>query len=115
MVSTLYSFLDLFWIPVALAIVWPRQRVVAVCFILLCALSLRLQIELMHSTGFDRGFTGWMATDLYTRGLIVYGVFTALYVWMLRRSRHSRWPILISASIVIFLAAFCVSLLVLAI
>ena len=109
------NFIDLIWIPVALVVVAPRQRVWAVLFVLLCALSMRLQIELMVDAGYGKGFTLLLDSDVKTRATLIYGIFTALYLALVYFSPRTPWAVLLSASIVIYITAFTVSMCMMAI
>jgi len=109
------DWIDVIWLPIAYYVANKRQRPWAIAFVLLCMLSLRLQIEAIHSTGFTNGFTKIFSGDVKLRGTAVYAVFCALYMMMLHYSPRSFWSVLLSASIVVYITAFCISMLVMAI
>lgn len=108
--TLIVNWIDLIWLPIACAVATPRQRPWAIAFMILCAISMRLQIDLIHSTGFKSGFTQFFTGDVKLRATLIYGIFCALYLLMLHYSPRSPWPVLLSASIVVYVAAFCISL-----
>lgn len=110
--QTLYHYMDLLWIPVALLLMEKGKRLFTCGFVLSCALLLRLQVELMESIGFHKGFFGLLKGDVFSRGLIVYGLFTLIFLLLAYFSPGSDKNIHIAASITIFFAAFCISTLV---
>lgn len=103
------GWLDAFWLPIAVLVVHKGQKWKAAAFVLLCMLVFRLQMEIMDSTGFQTGFTGLVKMSLYHRGLIVYGIFTLLYLILSRLSPYTKGIIYIAASLSIFFMAFFVS------
>ena len=103
------GWLDAFWLPIAVLVVHKGQRGKAAVFVLLCMVVFRLQMEIMDSTGFRAGFTGFFKMSLYHRGLIVYGIFTLLYLILSRLSPYTRGIIYVAASLSIFFMAFFVS------
>lgn len=102
-------WLLLFWIPVALFIVHKGQRLKSSGFILLLALLLNLQIDLMHSTGFAKGFTGFIKMDLEQRGLIVHSIFIALFLLLSYLSPRTKGAIYLAASLSLFFMSFFIS------
>ena len=103
------EWLDAVWIPVAALVVHKGQKLKAVAFVVLCMMVMRLQIEIVESTGFRKGFTGLMDASLYHRGLIVYGVFITIYLLLSYFSPYTKGVIYLAASISIFFMAFLVS------
>jgi hypothetical protein len=85
------------------------QRLKAFGFAVLCVLTLRLQVEIVESTGFKHGFTGFWQTPLLTRGFMSYGIFMALYLLLSYWSPYTKGVIYLAASISIFFMAFMVS------
>lgn len=106
------NWLDAIWLPVAAVVVHKGQKLKALVFIIVCMLTMRLQIEIIQSTGFKSGFTGLWNASLYHRGLIVYAVFTTLYLLLSYFSPYTRGVIYLAASISIFFMAFVASSLV---
>lgn len=103
------GWLDAVWIPVALLVVHKGQKLKAAAFVGLCMLVMRLQIEIVESTGFSKGFTRLMESSLYHRGLVVYGAFITIYLLLSYFSPYTRGVIYLAASISIFFMAFLVS------
>lgn len=109
------NWVDLVWFPVAGFAVTRRQRPYALFFVLCCALTLRLQSDLMHAIGFDTGLTQMMPMDVRARGLLIYGIFTVLYLTLMHFSRRQPGSVLLSTTIAIFTAAFILSMTLMAI
>jgi len=103
------SWLDLLWLPVAALIVHKGQKLKALFFVGLCIACLRLQMEIMASTGYNFGFTGFMHMSSFHRGLIVYSFFIAGYLLLSYFSPYTRGPIYLAASLSIFFMAFVTS------
>lgn len=108
----LFNHIDLLWVPVALLCLHKGQRLKAVLFVLACAFIMRLQIELMESIGYDDGFLRWIDASLYIRGLITYSLFILGFFILSSFSPRTDSFVYVAASITIFIAAFCVSSLV---
>ncbi len=115
MISLLYQWIDLLWLPVALVTVHKGQRILAVAFMLACILSMRAQVELMHSFGKPGGFTGLLEAGAYERGLVVYGIVFALFLILAYFSPHTKGVIFLAATLTIYIISFCLSMLVMAI
>lgn len=105
----IYEWVDLLWLPIALLVVHKGQRVEAGAFVLICILVMRLQIEILESTGFSKGFTGLLDSSVYNRGLVVYGIFIMLYLVLSYFSPRTRGAIYLAASLSIFFMAFVAS------
>ncbi len=116
MSALFYTFLnhyaDAAWIPLAALVVNRGQRLKVIGFILLCMLVMRLQIEIVQSTGFAKGFTGWIDMSLYHRGLITYGFFIGLFLILSIFSPMTRGPVYLAACLSIFFMAFVTSFVV---
>ncbi len=110
--QALYNHIDLLWVPVALLCLHKGQRLKAVLFVLACAFVMRLQIELMQSIGYGKGFFRFIDAPLYVRGLVTYSVFILGFFILSHFSPRTDSFVYIAASITIFIAAFCVSTLV---
>ncbi len=103
------GWLDLLWLPVAAAIVHRGQKLKALFFVAVCIATLRLQMEIMESTGFTKGFTGWFEMSSFQRGMIVYGIFIGLYLLLSYLSPYTKGPIYLAASLSIYFMAFTAS------
>ncbi len=104
------NWLDLLWIPAALLALHQGQRLKACLFVLACAIMLRLQIQLMQEIGYPTGFFDVLQNDLYTRGLITYSAFILVFFLLSYASPKVDKFVFVAASITTFIAAFCVSL-----
>lgn len=110
------NFIDLIWVPVAWLVVHRHQRVWAIFFVLLCAITMRLQIELVYSTGSQNGFIPFLFdSDVKLRGTLIYGIFCALFLLLMYASPRSPWSVLLSAALAIYFMAFSISLIVMAV
>lgn len=107
--QTLFQWIDLLWLPVAMLVVHPGQRLMAGGFALACALLMRLQVELMQEIGYPRGFLPILQSDLFNRGLITYGIFLLAFLLMSYYSKETDRFVYMAASITILTIAFCVS------
>jgi hypothetical protein len=108
----IFQYLDALWLLVALLIVKPHQRLWACGFFILCMIMMRMQIELMASTGFTRGFLGLLPYDARTRGLAVYSLAYVIYLVLVLFSPYARGTLLMAASISVFFAALFTSMIV---
>lgn len=115
MLSFLYQWIDLLWLPVALVTVHKGQRVLVVAFMLVCILTLRVQVELMHSFGKPGGFTGLLESGAYERGLVTYGIVFALFLILAYFSPRTQGVVFLAATLTIYILTFCLSMLVMAI
>ena len=106
------SWVDVVWVPVAAVAVHKGQRLKAMAFVILCMSVMRLQIGIIQSTGFDKGFSGFWDASLYHRGLVTYGVFIMLFLVLSYYSPYTKGVIYLAASISIFFMAFTVSSLI---
>ncbi len=102
-------WLDLFWIPVALIVVHPEQRIKAVIFIACCVFMLRLQVQMMQEIGFEGGFLHWWDWPILYRGMAGYGIGIIFYLITAWFSPKSDPFVMIAASITVFIASFCVT------
>ena len=114
MSSLLYQWMDLLWLPVALVAVHKGQRLNTAAFILICIMTLRAQIELMQSMGHPNGIVGLLHSGAYERGLVVYGIIFALFLVLAYFSPNTRGIIYFAATLSIYIFAFCISMLVMA-
>jgi hypothetical protein len=106
------QYIDLIWLPVMLLVVHKKQRLMVGGLFLACALMMRLQVELIESTGFSSGFLPLLESSAQTRGFMVYSVFYMLYVILAIFSAGTKPIVFMAASITIFFAAMVVSMIV---
>lgn len=111
MLSIIYQWIDLIWIPVALLFTRPGQRLLACGFVIVCVLTLRTQIELMESIHKGAGLLGWLDLGLYERGLIIYGFLIALFLILAHFSPNTKGVIFLAASLTLYILGFCASML----
>jgi len=109
------QYIDLIWLPVGLLAVHKHHRAWAAGFFIGCMVMMRLQAELMVSTGFTDGFTGWWDMDVHSRGQITYSIFYVLYIALAIYSPGTKGTIFMAASISIFFAALFTSMIVMVI
>lgn len=107
--SLTQDWLLLIWIPVAVVIVHKGQRLKIGAFIIVISILLRLQVELVQSTGFAKGFTGLIDMSLEKRGLIVHSIFIALFLLLSYLSPNTKGAIYLAASLSLFFMSFFLS------
>lgn len=107
--QTLFSYIDLLWVPVAALCAHGAQKIKAVFFVLICAGMLRLQVQFMNEMGFPEGIFKLWALPLFTRGLLTYSVFILFFMVLTYYSPRVNGFVYLAASISVFFAAFCVS------
>lgn len=108
------DWIDFLWIPVAVFVVKGTNKMFALMFVMLCIIFLRLQVELIDSTGFSTGLTGKIDTPPYIRGLITYSVCIALFLMLSCFSNRTHSYVYIAATISIFVFVFVLSLVIMA-
>ena len=102
------------WLPVAALAVNKRHWLLTGGFIAACILSLRLQIEMMESFNYPHGILGLMDAPLFQRGLITYGVIIALFLLLAHFSPRTRPIVFMSAALSVYIIAFCISTIIMA-
>lgn len=112
MSQLIYQWIDLIWLPIGWFSVARQHRLKVIIFVLACAITMRTQIELVQSTGFNSGFLPLMDSPLYTRGLIIYSVMIALFLLLAHYSPRTRNIVFFTASLSIYIFAFCVSMVI---
>jgi hypothetical protein len=101
--------IDLLWLIVAPLMVYKGQKLKALAFVLVCVLTLRLQVEIVQSTGFAQGFTGLWDMVLLVRGQIIYSLFIFVFLVLSFYSPATKGAIYLAACLSIFFMAFFVS------
>lgn len=105
----LLQWIDIIWLPLALAVVHKEQRGWALSVIACGIVMMHMQVELIESTGFPRGYLGLLSSEVHNRGLVVYSVFYALYLVLAYYSPGSRGAVFMAASLSVFFMAFFTS------
>lgn len=105
-------WVDVIWLPLAWFVVNKEQRWLALGTIAGCMVMMRLEAELIESTGFSHGMLPFLDSPVYDRGLVVYSVFYVLYLILAYYSPGSRSWVFTAASISIFFMASIVSIFV---
>ncbi len=109
------QYIDVLWLPIGLLALHKDHRAWAAAFFIGCMVMMRLQVELMVSTGFAGGFTGWWNMDVLSRGQITYSIFYVAYIVLAIYSPGTKGTIFMAASISIFFAALFTSMIVMVI
>jgi len=112
--GVVYSYLDFLWLPVAWFVVSKRHRWYGVAFVFTCLVTLRTQVELMTSTGYETGFLPIMHSHIYPRGMIVWSVIIALFLLLAHFSPRTKDIIFFAAALSTYVLAFCLSMLLMA-
>ncbi|MGE4313390.1 MAG: hypothetical protein AB7E85_03865 [Pseudobdellovibrionaceae bacterium] len=108
-------FADAAFLPIAALMARKGHKIFACLFVLSCMITLRLQRDMIYSTGHFQGFTGWLSSDVFYRGMIVYAAFISLFMVLSYYSPGTRWSVYIAASLSIFFMAFVASTVMMAI
>jgi hypothetical protein len=107
-----YQWIDLLWVPIALAMTHRGHRLMGVIFVLACVGTLRLQVEIMDSIGFSNGIMGLLHADAFRRGLIVWSILIAFFLLLARLSPGAFYAVFMAAALTIYFLAFTVSMLI---
>lgn len=110
----IYHSLDFLWLPAAWFAVPKVHRWNSVVFVLACLFTLRAQVALMESTGYDRGFTPFMQIPAWPRADIIYSMVIAGFLVLARFSPRTGKMIFFAAALNIYILSFCVSMLLMA-
>ncbi|MCC6598734.1 MAG: hypothetical protein IT559_08095 [Alphaproteobacteria bacterium] len=110
--SFLLQWIDLIWLPLAFFVSQKHQRLWVMSFFISCMFMMRLQAELVESTGHPNGFLNITSIDVLTRGIMVYSLFYAIYLVLLLFSPYSKGVMLMAASLSLFFTALFTSMIV---
>ncbi|PJB71370.1 MAG: hypothetical protein CO093_05320 [Alphaproteobacteria bacterium CG_4_9_14_3_um_filter_47_13] len=110
--ALIYQWIDLIWLPIGWFAVPKQHRFKTLAFIITCILTLRTQVELVESTGFNTGFLPFLDTPVYMRGLIIYSILIAFFLVLAHFSAATHKIVFLTASLAIFFFAFMVSMVV---
>jgi hypothetical protein len=108
----IYQWIDLFWIPVACLACRKGHRLMGAAFTGICAFSLRMQVELMDTTGHPYGWFGAIPFDAYQRGLFIYGCVIALFLALAHYAPGTLQSVFLAAMLSVYLLAFAASMIV---
>lgn len=103
------DWIDLFWVPVALLALHGTQRWLGALFILLCAVMLRMQTELMIEVGYPTGILPLMESDVFTRGLVTYSILFLPYFGLAIWGKGTQKLFFVAYSMSCFFICLCVS------
>ena len=112
MEALIYQWIDFIWLPIGLFVVHKHQRPLCFAFILTCLVTLRTQVELIESTGFNKGFLDIMDVSMLTRGMLVYSFVIMGFLVLAYYSPRTKGIIFFAALLSIYVLAFCLSMLV---
>ena len=110
----IYQWIDFIWLPIGFFAVHKQQRWMTLAFIFTCLMTMRTQIELVESTGNMTGFLDIMHSSLHSRGIVVYSVVYMIFLALAYFSPNTRGVIFFAATLSIYIMAFCVSMLLMA-
>lgn len=113
--ENLTDYFDFLWLPVAWLAVKPYQRLQTLIFILICLFSLRAQAELVESTGHPYGFLPLFHSTAQLRGEITYSIIIALFLLIAYYSPRTKGVIFFAATLVVYIFAFCLSMVIMAV
>ena len=107
------NWIDILWLPLGVLLVHKPQRMYAAGFFLACFFMMRMQVELIESTGYPNGFLDILKMDVLRRAQITYSIFYVIYIALALYSRETKGAIFMAASISIFFAALFTSMIIL--
>lgn len=107
----IYQWLDVLWLPVAWLLVHKDHRWMTMGLIVTCILTLRTQVELMKAIGFPTGLLPVLDGPIYDRGLIGYGAVIGIFLILAHFSQSTGRMIFFTATISIYIMAFCLNML----
>lgn len=111
MFDLIYRWIDILWLPLVFFLVHKQHRWWAVAFVLTCMLVMRLQVEIIESTGFNFGFMGLINMHAHTRGLLIYSLFYLFFLIIAHFSPKTQGVVFMAACLAIFFMAFFTSML----
>jgi len=107
-----FQWIDLAWLLVVPLALGRAHWLTGSGYVVSCALMLRLQTELLDSIGYSRGFLPLLESDIFTRGIITYGVVIFVYMIWGHFLRRASVVIFLAHSIAFFFIAMIASLVV---
>lgn len=110
----IYHYVDFLWLPAAWFTMARQHRWYGQAFVLTSLVTLRTQVELMKSTGFETGFLPFMNSNVFPRGMIAWSIVIALFLILAHFSPRTKPVIFFAASLSIYIFAFCFSMLLMA-
>lgn len=110
MSQLIYQWIDFIWLPVGIFVVHKNHRVMTGLFIFACLLTMRTQVELMKSIGYETGIMKLMDSNLHGRGVVIYSVVILLYLVLAHYSPKTRGIIFFAATLSIYVLAVCLSM-----
>ena len=96
------NWMDLIWILPAIFIPAKQHKFIAVCFVLMSSITLRMEVELVHALGVTGGLTGLIEMSQHLRAQITYSITTLLYLIMSFYSKRTKAVIYMAASLTIY-------------
>lgn len=113
--SLVLHWIDLIWLPIGMFALHKDHRAWGAAFFIACMIMMRLQVELIESTGFEKGFTGLVNMDVHSRGQLTYTVFYILYIVLAVYSPGTKGTIFMAATLSLFFGAMLTSMVVMSI
>ena len=112
MVEFLLHWLDFLWIPLAFLFLHKEQKWKGVIFILVCMLTLRLQVEFFVESDHETGLMPVLNSNVLYRGYIIYGLFIIGFLGLGHISKKTDPFVYLAAAISVYTIALCTSSLV---
>ena len=101
----LTEWADLIWLLLVFLTLNRKNWLCGIGFVLSCVFMLRMQVELMVSIGYPSGVLPILTGDVFTRGLVVYGVVSLVYFLWAVHLRNVLPVIFMGHSIALFFIA----------
>lgn len=112
MIEFLLNWIDLLWLPAIFFAMNKELRWKGIVFVLMCILTLRLQLDFFHTSGGERGFMPFLDSKVIYRGYVTYGLFILGFLGLMHFSKERNTHVYIVAGISVYTIALCLSSLV---
>ncbi len=108
--ETILPWIDILWLPVLLLLVHKKHKLIAASYVIFCMITMRMEVELIKSFGYEKGIIGLFDMDLLQRGQITFAAATLFYLIISLYSRYTKPVIYMAASLTIYFFASILAL-----
>lgn len=109
MMDIFLEHIDWIWLPIGWFAVHKQHRLKTAVFIIVCILTLRLQVELFEEIGHPTGTLSIMDSHVLDRGQIIYAVFIMLFLIIAHFSARTEKIIFFAACLSVYFLTFFTS------
>lgn len=103
--SFLWPFIDALWLPVLMLASARRHWLIALGYGVTGMILMRLMVDFSGSLGYGHGVLGLWGWPLFSRGLLVFGLFNGFFAVMAYTGRGRSPSVFLAAAITILLTA----------